>query len=513
MATMKTIGELPRECAKRYGSKTALVFKDKSFSFADLDNLSNRIGNSLRNLGVGKGDRVSIYSQNCWEWIVAYYGILKLGAVVNPINVMLTPEEVLYVVNDCGASVLVTSPDKAPSVLRILPEAKTLRHVVVYGDEAPSPARAFNRLLEQGDSALPIEPCSPSDLGTIGYTSGTTGHPKGAMLTHRGVLLNSQFTATLHLKTRHDVVVTSLPTAHVYGNVVMNGTFLAGGTLVLIERFHEETVLDSMERWKATVFEGVPAMYIMLLNHPSLDRYNLSSLRVCTVGGQTISVAVMKEVESRFGCPLIELWGMTEISGLGTTHPFYGENRHGSIGIPLPGCEARIADPADPAKTLGPDQPGELLIRGPIVMMGYYGKPEATRETIEPDGWLHTGDIARMDADGYLYVVDRLKDMILTGGYNIYPAEIERVLQQHPAVAMVAVGPVEDAVKGELAKAYVVLKDGARTSPEDILSFCRDHLAPYKVPRMVQFVRDLPKTSTGKIMRRELRKLDAGQTD
>lgn len=512
MATMKTIGELPRECAKRYGGKTALVFKDKTFSFADLDTLSNRIGNSLRNLGVGKGDRVSIYSQNCWEWVVAYYGILKLGAVVNPINVMLTPEEVLYVVNDCGASVLVTSPDKASSVLRILPEAKTLRHVVVYGDEAPSPAEAFNRLLEQGESALSIEPCSPLDLGTIGYTSGTTGHPKGAMLTHRGVLLNSRFTATLHLKTRHDVVVTSLPTAHVYGNVVMNGTFLAGGTLVLIERFHEETVLDSLERWKATVFEGVPAMYIMLLNHPALGRYSLSSLRACTVGGQTISVAVMKEVESRFGCPLIELWGMTEISGLGTTHPFYGENRHGSIGIPLPGCEARIANPTDPTKTLGPDQPGELLIRGPIVMMGYYGKPETTRETIEPDGWLHTGDIARMDADGYLYVVDRLKDMILTGGYNIYPAEIERVLQQHPAVAMVAVGPVEDAVKGELAKAYIVLKDGASPSPEDILSFCREHLAPYKVPRMVQFVRDLPKTSTGKIMRRELRKLDAGQS-
>jgi long-chain acyl-CoA synthetase len=507
---MNTLGELAAVCARQYGEKTALVFQERRFSYLEMDRLSNKLGNSLKKLGIGKGDRVSIYSQNRWEWLIGYYGTLKIGAVVNPVNVMLTPEEVLYVVNDCGASVLLTAPDKAEDVIGIMDEAKTLDHVVVYGDEAPSPGIPFNRFLEEGGDDLQLEEVSALDLSTIGYTSGTTGHPKGAMLTHRGVMLNSKLTANVHMKTHEDIVVTSLPTAHVYGNVVMNGTFLTGGTLVLIERFEEEAVVDAISSHRGTMFEGVPAMYIMLLNHPSLDRCDFQAMRKCTVGGQTIAVNVMEEVEERFGCPLLELWGMTEISGLGTTHPLYGENRHGSIGVPLPYCSVRIADTEDPAKVLGPNEPGEMMIKGPIVMTGYYGNgnEQATRETIEPDGWLHTGDIARMDEDGYVYVVDRLKDMILTGGYNIYPAEIERILQQHPTVAMVAVGGVQDPVKGELAKAYIVPKEGEMPSEDEIIAYCREHLAPYKVPRSVRFVAGLPQTSTGKIMRRSLGKLD-----
>jgi len=216
----------------------------------------------------------------------------------------------------------------------------------------------------------------------------------------------------------------------------------------------------------------------------------------------------MQEVEARFGCPLLELWGMTEIAGLGTTHPFYGLNRHGSIGIPLPYVECRIAGTEKASKTLDHDEIGELMISGPIVMQGYYGNESATRETIEPDGWLHTGDLAYMDVEGYIHIVDRKKDMILTAGYNVYPAELERVIAAHSAVAMVAVGSQPDELKGEIAKAYIVLKTGVQTDEESILAFCREHLAGYKVPRRVQFVADLPKTSTGKIMRRRLRMLD-----
>jgi long-chain acyl-CoA synthetase len=505
---MDTLGKLPGACARQYGDKTALVFQERRFSFLEIDRLSSKIGSSLKRLGVGKGDRVSIYSQNRWEWLIGYYGILKIGAVVNPVNVMLTPEEVLYVVNDCGASVLLTAPDKADDMLGILKDARSLRHLIVYGDDASSPAIAFHRFLEEGAEDLPLEEVRPMDLATIGYTSGTTGHPKGAMLTHRGVMLNSKLTANYHMKTREDVVVTSLPTAHVYGNVVMNGTFLTGGTLVLVERFNEEEVFEAIGKNGATMFEGVPAMYIMLLNHPGMSGCDFRAMKKCTVGGQTIAVNVMEEVEERFGCPLLELWGMTEISGLGTTHPLYGENRHGSIGVALPYCFVKVVNPEDSAETLGPGQPGEMMIKGPIVMKGYYGNEQATRETIEPDGWLHTGDIATMDEQGYLYVVDRLKDMILTGGYNIYPAEIERVLQEHPGVAMVAVGGVQDPVKGELAKAYIVPKEGATPSEEEIIAYCKQHLAPYKVPRLVKLVASLPQTSTGKIMRRELGKLD-----
>jgi long-chain acyl-CoA synthetase len=328
------------------------------------------------------------------------------------------------------------------------------------------------------------------------------------MLAHRAVLFNSAMTANMHVRTAADTVVTGLPCAHVYGNVVMNGAFLYGYTLVLLERFDPAEALESIQRHRATMFEGVPTMYQYLLNHPDLDDHDLSSLTRCTVGGQIMPVPTSREVEERFGVPLIELWGMTEIGGLGTTHPLYGPNRHGSIGIPLPFVECRIADREDPSKTLGPDEDGELMLRGPIVMQGYYGNEKATKETLEPDGWLHSGDIARMDGEGYIYIVDRKKDMIITGGYNVYPAELERVIAGHPAVAMVAVGSQPDEAKGELAKAYVVPKEDAQENEESIIEYCREHLAAYKVPRAVQFVSNLPQTSTGKIMRRELEKLD-----
>jgi long-chain acyl-CoA synthetase len=280
-------------------------------------------------------------------------------------------------------------------------------------------------------------------------------------------------------------------------------------TFVLIPRFSEPEVLQAIQDHRATMVDGVPTMYMYLLAHRDLDKYDLSSLTRCTVGGQTMPVAKMQEVEARFGCPLVELWGMTEISGLGTTHPVYGENRHGSIGIPLPYVECRIADVEQASVTVDRDVVGELMVRGPIVMQGYYGNERATRETIEPDGWLHTGDLARMDAGGYIWIVDRKKDMILTGGYNVYPAELERVIAAHASVAMVAVGSQPDEFRGEIAKAYIVLKPGASPDPDGIMALCRQELAAYKVPRQIQFVADLPKTSTGKIMRRELRTLDA----
>lgn len=505
---LETLGQILSVATRRYGHKTALICGGRSFSFAELHDLSSRLANGLRGLGVAPGDRVTLYSQNCWEWIVSYYAGAKLGAVINPINVMLTPEEVLFVVKDCGARVILASPGKGQALLDLKGDSP-LQEIILFGDNVPPGARSFNHLLQQGAPQFDVPRVTADTLSTICYTSGTTGYPKGAMLTHRNVLLNSALTANMHVRTAFDTVVTALPCAHVYGNVVMNGAFLCGMTLVLLERFSEGEALQAIQTHRATMFEGVPTMYMYLLNHPDLNKYDLSSLTRCTVGGQTMSVAKMEEVEARFGCPLLELWGMTEIAGLGTTHPFYSQNRHGSIGIPLPYVQCRIADTADASQTLGPDEIGELMIRGPIVMQGYYGNEEATRATIEPDGWLHTGDLARMDAEGYLYIVDRKKDMIITAGYNIYPAEIERVIAAHPAVAMVAVGSQPDEVKGEIAKAYVVLKEGAQADEAAILAFCREHLAAYKVPRSVQFVTDLPKTSTGKIMRRQLRMLDA----
>jgi len=505
---INSIGEIPTEAAKRYGDWTALVLPDRKLSFRELDALTNRCANALVDLGVKPGDRVTLYSGNCWEWVVSYYGALKASAVINPINVMLTPSEVEFVANDCGASVVIASHEKALP-LQGIQEKSEVRELIAFGDESlPESMLSFNALLEESDDSFQMGEIDADSLSTIGYTSGTTGHPKGACLSHRNILLNVAMTAVMHQRGEKDTVVTALPCPHVYGNVVMSGAIQNGMTLVLHPSFEEKTIMQSIQEHKATLFEGVPTMYMFMLNHPELDNYDLSSLRCCTVGGQTMPVPKMEEVEQRFGCPLIELWGMTEIGGLGTTFASNGPVKHGSIGVALPYTEARIADTENAEKTLPAGEVGELMIRGGIVMQGYYGNEQATRDTIEPDGWLHTGDVASMDEDSCVFIVDRKKDMILTAGFNVYPAEIERVVAGHPDVALVAVGSTPDDEKGELAKAYIVPKTGVTPNVDDIIAYCREHLAAYKVPRALQFVDDLPKTSTGKVMRRELKTLD-----
>ena len=504
-----SIGQIPAEAARQFGDKIALIVPDRKMSFNELDTLSNRCANALVNLGVKSGDRVTLYSSNSWEWIVSYYGALKAGAVINPINVMLTPGEVEFVANDCGASVVIASHEKVLSIQGVK-EKSNVREVIAFGDAAlPDGMLSFNSILDDSSDKFEIDEIDPQSLSTIGYTSGTTGHPKGACLSHYGILLNVAMTALMHQRSDKDIVVTALPCPHVYGNVVMSGAIQTGMTLVLHPLFEEKTILQSIQDNQATMFEGVPTMYMFLLNHPELDSFDLSSLRCCTVGGQTMPVPKMEEVEERFGCPLIELWGMTEIGGLGTTFATNGPIKHGSIGVSLPYVETRIADTEDASKTLPAGEIGELMIKGGIVMQGYYGNDQATKDTIEPDGWLHTGDVASMDEDGCIFIVDRKKDMILTAGYNIYPAELERVIAGHPDVALVAVGSIPDEEKGELAKAYIVPKVNATPDADAIIDFSREHLAAYKVPRAVQFVDDLPKTSTGKVMRRELRTLDA----
>jgi long-chain acyl-CoA synthetase len=501
---LENLGQVLPDGARRYGEKTALVSGGREFSFDELNELSGRLANGLRDLGVAPGDRVSLYSQNSWEWIVSYYAIARLGAVINPIIPALTPEEALFIVNDCGAKAVLASEEKGGGLLETKDDS-LVEEVVLFSDSVPSGARSFEELLERNDPEFGGVDTAADETSTIGYTSGTTGHPKGAMVTHRAVLLNSAMTANMHVRTAADTIVTGLPCAHVYGNVIMNGTFLYGYTLVLLEHFDPTEALEEIQRHRATMFEGVPTMYQVLLDHPELDGYDLSSLTRCTVGGQSMPVSRSQEVEEHFGCPLIELWGMTEIAGLGTTHPFYGPNKHGSIGRALPFVECRIADLEDPKETLGPDEPGELMLRAPIVMQGYYGNEEETREIIEPDGWLHSGDIARMDEEGYIHIVDRAKDMIIRGGENVYPREIEEFLYGHPEISAVQIYGVPDERYGEKVAAAVILKEDASITEEDVKEYCREHIARYKVPEYVDFVEEFPMTGSGKIQKFKLR--------
>lgn len=504
---LQHLGQVASQASAQFGAKEALVFNDRSFDFNELNDLVETVASNLVAAGVTPGAVVTLYAGNSWKWIVCYYAIARAGGVINPVNTMLTPEELRYVVDDCGAKVVIASEDKIEGAQAVLDVLDAAFH---FGDTAHGDIAPFSKLLETNAAPAPEVNPEPGSLSTICYTSGTTGHPKGAMQSHRAVIMNGAMTAQMQMRGASDVMVSALPCPHVYANVVMQAMMFYGAKLVLHERFDPAAALADITKHKATMFDGVPTMYMYMLNDAALKSTDFSSLTRAYVGGQTMPVATMKAVEEAFGAPLIELWGMTEIAGLGSTHPLYGENKHGSIGCALPYCELRIASPEEPETVMSVDEVGELQVKGPITMLGYFGAEEKTRETILPSGWLRTGDLGRMDADGCVYIVDRLKDMILTGGFNVYPAEIERVLAAHPSVAIAAVGRKADELKGEIAKAYVVLKDGAEPDEASIHAFCREHLAAYKQPREIQFVEDVPKTSTGKIMRRELHTLDAG---
>lgn len=493
---------LPRSAAL-YGDKCALISEGRSFSFAELDRLSDRVAGALAARGVRQGQLVSLYSQNRWEWIVAYHGILKAGAMVNPVNVMLTYDELAFVLEDCEAVAVFTSGDHAQRVATASETLPRLRNIVSFDAIDAGGVERFDNLLTS-TAAVPAITIDEAGPCSVGYTSGTTGYPKGAVQSHRAVFLNCALTATMHGRNDNDIVVTALPTPHVYGNVVVNGTFIAGGTVVLMERFAASQALELIEVHRATMFEGVPTMYAMMLADEDSRNRDISSLTRSTVGGQTMPTATIERWQTRTGAPMLELWGMTEIAGLGATHTVHAPTVSGSIGVSLPGIELKIVDLTDPTLEAAAGEPGELMVRGPIVMLEYYGRPEATAEVLEADGWLHTGDIARKDETGHYFVVDRRKDMIITGGYNIYPAEIERVMAAHPAIALVAVGSVPDEIKGELACAYVVRMPNSQVTAEELIAFAGEGLAAYKRPRLVRFVDSLPTTSSGKIMRRRL---------
>lgn len=504
MATTATMASLAYRAAQRFGERPALtMLGGETLNFADIDARAGRYAGGLAHAGLRPGDRVVVYLPNSLDWIIAYHAIARLGAVFVPANILLSANEVAHIVADCGARAVVLTADAMQE-----PEIRASagaggRLCIVHGGKPDACGIAASQILD-GEWLAPVA-ARPEDLFTIGYTSGTTGRPKGAMQSHRAVFDSIATTATIHVRSAEDIVLTALPFAHVYGNVVLNTAFVAGLHVVAMARFDAEQVLTAIGREAITLFEGVPTMYYQMLAHPAIDAADFSSLRCCTVGGQTMPVASLEEVARRFACPILELWGMTEVSGPAATHSPYWPVRHGSIGLPFPGLEVRIADLTDATADVADGTPGELCVRGPLVTMGYWNNPEATAASIDPQRWLATGDIAVQESDRYLSIVDRRKDMIITGGYNIYPAELEQVIATHPAVSMVAVASLPDAEKGELAKAFVVLRPGATCDAEALRLHCRARMAAYKVPKAFAFVDDLPKTSTGKILRRALR--------
>lgn len=495
MMMRAVISDLASDAAKKWGRKPAFIFPGlRTVTFEEVEHHAGCFAGGLSQAGIASGDRVVLHLPNSWQWIVAYHALARLGAVVVPANILLSAAEVAFMIENSGARAAIVPNERFAF--------GPLRPPVVVTLEAGQNETAFDALLEAPWRAAVT--LSPDDLFTIGYTSGTTGKPKGAELTHGNVFASTVLTATIHVRTAADRVYSALPFPHVYGNVVMNACFPTGATLIAPARFDPAQALRDIASERVTLFEGVPTMYYQMLSSPAIADADLSSLCRCTVGGQTMPLAKIEAAARRFGCPMLELWGMTEVAGPATSHSPYWPARYGSIGLPFPGVEIRVVDVTDPSTLCGPDQPGELLVRGPLVTRGYWKNPEATSAALT-EGWLATGDIGRIDADGYVWIVDRKRDLILTAGYNIYPAELEQVIAAHPAVSMVAVVGVPDDEKGELAHAFIVRHRDEGVSEADILAHCRVHLAAYKVPRALWFVDDLPKTSTGKIMRRALR--------
>jgi long-chain acyl-CoA synthetase len=532
------------DAAEKYPDNTALIFgnvveplgnalMDAQMTYQELLDLIYRFAGALQQLGVKKGDRVALHLPNCPQFVIAYYATLMVGGVVVPCNPSYVAREMKHQLNDSGAETIVTLSLMYPIIKQIRAET-ALKQVVVtnikeyfpgllkflftvakekkeghYQDISGDADTVWFQDLLAGAPArpTPVE-IDMEDTAVLMYTGGTTGISKGAQLTHRNVQANAVQTRAWfpRMVGGQEMILTSLPLYHSYAmTTCMNLGFLSGAALLLIADPRVLVhILKSINKHAPTLYPGVPALYNSLINHPDIDQYDISSIKACISGAAPLPVEVQQKFQVITGGRLVEGYGLSEATPVTHANPIYGENRIGTIGLPFPSTEAKIVDTETGSQDLAPGEVGELAVHGPQVMKGYWRMPTETANVLR-EGWLYTGDIARMDQDGYFQIVDRKKDMILgAGGYNIYPREVEEVLFQHPKVNAGAAVGVPVPGKGERVKAFVVLKEGETATEEEIIEFCRENLAPYKVPKFVEFRDELPMTMVGKVLRRVL---------
>lgn len=504
----ETIPALLRRRAQSSPDKTFLYYRDLEISYRQMDDITTRVANGLAALGVQKGDKVCLLLSNCPEFIYLFLGAPKQGAVLVPINVLLKAEEVQYIVNHSDAAILVAEAQFLPLVEAIRPACPKLKQVVVVGETKQAGVIPFAELLAASAAEIQVEITPQDEMGII-YTSGTTGKPKGVVLTQENYYANSWQGMMVAGMTADERAMCILPLFHVNGQVVtVLMPLQAGASVILTEGFSPKTFFHNLTRYRATTFSGVPTVYSILLNLPDADQYDLSSLRLCICGAAPMPVEVFTQFEEKFKTRIVEGYGLSEGTCASTINPVEGKRKIGSIGLPLPGQDVRIFDEHD--RELPPGQVGEIVIRGRNVMKGYYKNPEATAETLR-HGWLHTGDLGYCDEEGYFYIVGRKKEMIIRGGVNIYPKEIEEVLYRHPKVREAAVVGLPDKIWGEEVGCFLILKEGQQWSQEEVVAYCQEHLADFKCPRKVFFVDSFPKTATGKIQKHRLVEIATGQ--
>ncbi len=513
---MLNLAILLEDSVREVPNHVAVIFNETKLTYAEVNGAANQVANGLKAIGIEPGDKIALSCPNLPYFPIIYYGILKAGGVVVPLNVLLKSREIAYHLSDSDAKAYFCfegSPELPMGQMGYegCQEAESCQHFILMtaNPAGPSPiegVQTLGTLMSQQAPTGSAVSRQADDTAVILYTSGTTGQPKGAELSHSNMVMNAKLADNMYERQAHDVHLITLPLFHSFGQTVqMNAGFYTQSTISLLPRFDPAEALRIMERDNVTIFAGVPTMYWAMLNYPDASQFDLdkiaSNLSLCASGGSAMPVEVMQAFEEKFKVEILEGYGLSETSPVATFNR-RGARKPGSVGVPVWGVSVRIVDADDKDVPVG--ELGEILIRGHNIMKGYYQREEATAETMR-NGWFHSGDIGKFDEDGFIYIVDRVKEMIIRGGFNVYPREIEEVMVTHPAVSLTAVLGVPHDQHGEEIKAYVILRDGATATGEELVGWCRDNMAAYKYPRMVEIRDSLPMTATGKILKRELK--------
>jgi len=534
----QNIAQFLVDSATKFRSRPAIDFMGKRMTYGELLCESNRFANALLTLGIKAGDRVAIMLPNCPQMVIAYFGILSIGAIVVQTNPLYMEGELRHQMQDSGTKAIVTLDFMHHRVLAVKPQT-SIQHIIVASlrDVLPVPVKwlypikakkdgqnlsvtynssvhSFRKLLMGASPVFEmVQVNADEELAVLQYTGGTTGVPKGAMLTHKNLIANTLQIARWFYRAEfgQERYLGALPCFHVFGlTVILNQCVYSGGMLLLLPRFEVSQVLKTIDKLKPTIFPGAPTMYIALIHHKDIAKYDLSSIKACVSGSAPLPIEVQETFEALSGGRLVEGYGLTEASPVTHANTVWEKRKIGTIGIPLPDTDAKIVDP-ETGEALPIGTVGEVLVKGPQVMKGYWGRPEETAQVLH-DGWLYTGDMGTMDEDGFFAIVDRKKDVIIASGFKIYPREIDEVLFEHPSIKeAIAVG-VPDDYRGETVKAYIVLRDGEFTSEQEITAWCRERLAAYKVPRLYEFRESLPKNIIGKVLRRKLLEEELNKT-
>ena len=511
-----TLYEVFARVAEKMGDKACTIFLDGELTYREIKDKVDSFASALSARGIKKGDRIVVSLPNSPQFLVAYYALMKLGAVAVMMNPLSVEREMIFKFKDSGARGVIALDMFYDQFIK--PCRKVGLDTIIFCgifDFHPSmqPEEPTDRdegildmrsMVEAGGPEITDVEIKQDELAVIIYTGGTTGDPKGVMQSHRNHICNSWAITTWGKFNEDDRGLVVLPLFHGFGMAVMNCMIIRGGSLLLIPRFEIVNVFELIDKYRPTIMVGVPTMYVAINNFPEKERYDISSLRVSMSGGAPLPVSVKQEFESFSGGSLVEGFGLTESTCAVCANPVDGINKEGSIGIPMSDTEMALVDLDSGDSFLKQDEEGEIVLKSPTVMLGYYNNPDATRETIR-NGWLHTGDIGRMDEDGYFYILDRKKEMIIAGGFNIYPKEVENILQSHPGVKEAAVIGVPDSYRGENVKAFITPREGINLTEEEMEEFCKKNMVRYMVPRSFEFRKDLPKSPIGKILKKELK--------